>query len=262
MRLLNLTLPAAAENLALDEALLEHAEQAGQPAEVLRLWEPTLPMVVVGSSTRVADEVKLDECRRRHVPVLRRASGGAPIVTGPGCLMYAVVLSYEHRPELRSINRAHHFVLKSMGEALQPVGSESLRPVKTANDSAKGFVSDSSVDAIHHTGTSDLAIADRKFSGNSMRCKRTHLLYHGTLLYEFPLEQIDELLSMPTRQPAYRAGRPHLDFVMNLPLPAATLRNALTRAFDADEDQSNWPRDLTKKLATEKYSQDEWNFRL
>ncbi len=34
------------------------------------------------------------------IPVLRRASGGAAIVIGPGCLMYALVLSYELRPSL------------------------------------------------------------------------------------------------------------------------------------------------------------------
>ena len=37
MRLLDLTLASAAENLALDEALLEAAEAAGRPSEVLRL---------------------------------------------------------------------------------------------------------------------------------------------------------------------------------------------------------------------------------
>ncbi len=73
---------------------LEDAEHAGQPREILRLWESPQTMVIVGSSTRVADEVNLDACRRMRVPVLRRPSGGAPIVAGPGCLMYAVVLSY------------------------------------------------------------------------------------------------------------------------------------------------------------------------
>ena len=43
MRLLDLTLPDPAENLALDEALLLAAEGGGP--EVLRLWEQPTPAV-------------------------------------------------------------------------------------------------------------------------------------------------------------------------------------------------------------------------
>ncbi len=135
MRYLDLTLPTAAENLALDEALLEAAEAAGRPMETLRFWEPAEPAVVVGRSSRLGDEVFLDACRAHGVPVLRRSSGGAAIVTGPGCLMYALVLSYEKRPELRPLGSAHRFVLGRIAAAL-----ESLRP------------------GVHCAGTSDLAI--------------------------------------------------------------------------------------------------------
>ena len=37
MKLLDLTLPTAAENLALDEALLDAAEQDAGPSELLRI---------------------------------------------------------------------------------------------------------------------------------------------------------------------------------------------------------------------------------
>ena len=87
-----------AENLALDEALLEEAEAAAQPVETLRLWEARQHAVVIGRSSRMAAEVRGDVCRELNVPVLRRISGGAAVVVGPGCLMYAVVLSLRLRP--------------------------------------------------------------------------------------------------------------------------------------------------------------------
>ena len=40
MHLLDLTLATPAENLALDEGLLELAEGSREPCEVLRLWAP------------------------------------------------------------------------------------------------------------------------------------------------------------------------------------------------------------------------------
>ena len=75
-------------------------------------------MVVVGRSSRVAAEVRLDACRELGIPVLRRPSGGAAVVAGPGCLMYALVLSYRLRPELRVVAAAHRWVLGTLAAAL------------------------------------------------------------------------------------------------------------------------------------------------
>ena len=80
MRYLDLTLPGAAENLALDETLLQQAEAAGCPTETLRLWEAARPMVVLGRSSKIEAEVHLDACRELDVPVLRRTSGGAAVL--------------------------------------------------------------------------------------------------------------------------------------------------------------------------------------
>ena len=95
-----------------------------------------------------------------------------------------------------------------------------------------------------------------------MRCKREHLLYHGTLLYDFPLEMIGRCLAMPPRQPDYRQARPHDTFVANLPLSAAMLRSALQAAWTACEPCSAWPQAATRRLVAEKYSRPEWNEQL
>lgn len=236
MRYLDLTLATAAENLALDEALLEEAEVSPRPLETLRLWEPPTPMVVVGRSSRAAEEVHLDACRQRGIPVLRRSSGGASIVTGPGCLMYAVVLSYQQRPALRMIDEAHRFVLGKLVSALKPL-----------------------LPAVQFRGTSDLTVDQWKFSGNSVRCKRDYFLYHGTLLYNFPLELISTCLAMPPREPDYRQGRKHAAFVANLPLPAAAIRQALAATWEAGEPCDPWPRERTAQLVAERFTQAEWN---
>ncbi|MBN2475260.1 MAG: lipoate--protein ligase family protein [Pirellulales bacterium] len=236
MRYLDLTLPTAAENLALDEALLEEAEAAGQPTETLRVWEPPAPVVVVGRSSRIEGEIHRDACRALDVEVLRRISGGASIVAGPGCLMYALVLSYRLRPALRASDDAHRFVLGRLAAALEP-----------------------HVPGVRCRGTSDLALDRLKFSGNSVRCRRDHLLYHGTLLYDFPLELIDRCLAMPPRQPPYREGRKHADFVANLPLTSETIRRALVAAWQAVEPLADWPRELMARLVARKYGRPEWN---
>jgi lipoate-protein ligase A len=238
MRYLGLTLPGAAENLALDEALLEEAEAADSAAETLRLWEPARPMVVLGRSSKIEDEVDLDACRQLEIPVLRRVSGGAAVLAGPGCLMYALVLDCRLRPALRWAGEAHRFVLGAMAAALGPL-----------------------VPGVACRGTSDLAIGQRKFSGNSLRLKRDHLLCHGTLLYDFPLELIGRCLKTPPRQPEYRSGRSHDEFLTNLPLGQTSICRALITAWEAHELCAEWPRQRTARLVAEKYDRPDWNER-
>lgn len=236
MQYLDLTLPTAAENLALDEALLDEAEAAATPRELLRCWELREPAAIVGRSSRVAVEVQVDACRSLGVPILRRISGGASVLAGPGCLMYSLVLSYERRPQVRLLSHAHRHVLDTLAAALRPL-----------------------VPDVRCRGTSDLTMGELKFSGNSVRCRRRHLLYHGTLLYRFPLEMIERCLAMPPRMPDYRAGRPHGLFVANLPLEAEAIRQALVAAWDAHELYGDWPRERTAQLVREKYARPEWN---
>ncbi len=239
---LPLTLETPAANLALDEALLDAAFEGELAGEVLRLWEPCEFFVVLGRSSSL-DEVHHAACRADGVPVLRRPTGGATIVAGPGCLMYAVVLDLEQRPELRSVDRAHQFVLGRIATALSPLA-----------------------DGVALAGTSDLTLAvanslgepPRKFSGNSLRLKRHRLLYHGTIMYDFPLEQLGRWLAKPARAPQYRCQRAHEAFVINFPASRELIVTALVNAWDATTTLSDWPRQRTVELATGRFASVEW----
>src|SRR5689334_8980406 len=139
MKLLDLTLESPAENVALDEALVEAAEAREMADEVLRLWESPQALVVVGRSSKVAEEVDVEACRRSGVPIVRRASGGAAVVAGSGCLMYAVVLRYSGREHLRLLDELHRHVLGMVRAATATL-----------------------VDGVEHVGVCDLAIGGRK----------------------------------------------------------------------------------------------------
>lgn len=239
MKLLDLTLDSPAENLALDEALLEQAEAGQSGGDVLRLWESPQTAVILGRSSRIHDEVDAARCEQDQIPVLRRCSGGTSVVIGPGCLMYAVVLSYERNPALRMVDVAHKYVLGNIADAVQRF-----------------------LPSAAHRGTSDLALGERKFSGNSLRCKRDHLLYHGTLLCNFQLGLMSRYLKSPPRQPEYREQREHREFVMNIGLDCRELRAALTEQWQANAALHAWPESLTAELVEQRYRQANWHYRL
>jgi len=236
MQLLQLTLDDPYQNIALDEALLESHERGEADVEVLRLWQPSDPLVVMGRSSSLSREVNLEYCRREQVPVIRRCSGGASIVTGKGCLMYAVLLSYRKRPQLRMLEQVHQFVMSTIQAAIGSLGVQ-----------------------VEFQGTSDLTLNNRKFSGNALRCKKDWLLYHGTLLCSMDLDWITRCLGEPVRQPDYRADRSHAEFVGQIPVAVEELSRALIAQWGAHERLETWPRELTASLAAEKYSRPEWN---
>ena len=136
------------------------------------------------------------------------------------------------------LDQAHEFVLSKIKTAVLATGV------------------DSKVEVI-----CDLTIENRKFAGNAMRCKRDWMLYHGTLLFEFDLDLIEVCLGRPRREPDYRAGRSHREFLVNLPVSVDQLRNALIQSWGAETSCSHWPADETRDFVAQKYMTKAWTFK-
>jgi lipoate-protein ligase A len=110
-------------------------------------------------------------------------------------------------------------------------------------------------------GHTDLAISDRKFSGNSQRRRKHYLLFHGTFLLNFDLALVSELLPMPSKQPDYREHRAHTEFLTNLNMPSEKVKTALRQAWKAEELLKNPSLETIPALTREKYTTREWNFK-
>ncbi len=240
--LLDVTLPTPEENLALDEALLLECEattpdnEAPCALEVLRFWESPTCFVTLGVSGRLHADVDVTACEREGVPILRRASGGGTVVQGPGCLNFALVLSLEARPELRDLTRSYAAILSRVARCLGG-------------------------DCLTHSGTSDLAIAGRKLSGNAQKRTRRALLHHGTILHDFDIPRIERLLKEPEKQPDYRSRRPHGEFVRNIELPAAEIKARIASEWDADPPSAPFRLPDLSGLIVEKYGHRAWTER-
>lgn len=236
MLFIDSTLPTVASNLAVEEALLESAEQGNWGYEYLRVWQAHEVFAVIGRGSRFSQEVNAAACADAGISVFRRISGGAAIVAGPGCLLYAVMLSLRLRPELQMVDVAHEFVMQQMVAALKPIAPQ-----------------------LTYAGTCDLVIDGCKVSGNSLRVRRDWLLYHGTLLLDMDLQNIDRYLNHPPREPEYRQHRRHHDFVANIGCSAAVATQQLKHQWQAVVGDVDLPLELTDELVKQKYTQDSWN---
>jgi lipoate-protein ligase A len=236
---LDRSFPNPAENLACDEVLLDLCE-ADAAHEVLRFWESATHFVVAGYSNKVETEINVEGCRRDRIPILRRCTGGGAVLQGPGCLNYALILSIATRPELQNITSANCHVMKRNCAAVSKLLGKRC--------SVEGYT--------------DLALDGRKFSGNSQRRKRTHLLFHGTfLLKNFDLTLIERYLLLPSRRPEYRKSRSHSEFLRQIDIPATELKCALGEEWKIAEKALMMPDEPMVRLVAARYGREEWNLK-
>ena len=238
MQRLDLTLPTPEANLACDEALLDDCEQK-QDREILRFWESSRPFVVLGLASRRDREVNVSACAARGIPILRRCSGGGTVVQGPGCLSYTLILRITDNGPLERIDTTNSFIMQRHRQVLAE---------------ATGL-------PVRRQGATDLAVGQRKFSGNAQRRRRRFLLFHGTFLLDFPIPLMEEILPYPPRTPAYRRGRGHRVFLTNLRQPASRVKALLMRCWNAAPGGAGVPADAIASLVEQKYSVRGWNRR-
>jgi lipoate-protein ligase A len=246
MNLFDSTFPSPEENLACDEALLDFYEEHGTGG-ALRFWEPQNHFVVVGYGNHVASEVYIAACEADRIPILRRCSGGGTVLQGPGCLNYSLILKIEERRPLATIGSANRFIMERNRAALE----------------SKFKIQNSKIQTAGHT---DLVVESAsgkslKFSGNSQRRKKHFLLFHGTFLLNFNIALVEKYLRTPSKEPAYRTGRSHANFLTNLNLPADTVRQALRSVWKAADSLEKLPCDALALLVRDKYVTKEWNFK-
>jgi len=258
---LDVTLPSVEQNLALDEALLELAHEGLVTTAYVRTWMAPEPVVVLGSSSRVDEELDRLVCEAAGVRVVRRPSGGATVVLGPGCLMWSVVTP--HPVGVPAIEAIHAAMLDPLAAAINaalPAAAHHAGHRVARRGTSDLAISNSEGDE-QNRGESD-DVAERKVSGNALRVRRHGVLYHGTLLDSFDLSLVSKVLRHPPREPDYRSRRSHSDFLANLNLGREALEKIVRTAFNATLVKGDWPSDRVSRLVAERYAATDWTRRL
>ena len=193
----------------LDDDLLD-AVRAGTPS-AYRSWQPQAPFVVLGCGNAAEREVYEERCQADSVPILRRRGGGGTVVLSPGVLVISLIKHVKHLYHF-----AEYFfqINEIMIDALRGCGVEHL----------------------HQRGISDICLGDRKIVGSSMYRSKTLLFYTASLMVENDLTLLDRYLRHPSKEPDYRQGRPHRDFVTTLAaahpgLTVAAVQPQIDRVF-------------------------------
>jgi lipoate-protein ligase A len=202
---------------------------------------------VLGISSRAAEELHVPACEADGVPVLRRLSGGAAVLLGPGAVCFGAFLPHEAFPDAATIGGAYRTVVSALARAFASVGVQT------------GFEL-----------PCDVTVGARKLVGMAQARRRSASLVHGVVPVTLSVGEVERYLSHPPEEPAYRAGRSHGDFMTTLAdeAPSVTVEDlvaALGRGFrearlpplEAEAEE----RERASELLKERYADRAWIFR-
>ncbi len=147
--------------------------------------------VVLGRGSRPARELLIPNILADGTPVMQRAGGGCAVVLDPGNVIVSVAWPL---PGIGEIRTAFRRISDWVIAGLDAIG----------------------VTGVKQRGVSDLALGDRKIGGACIYRTRGMLYYSTTLLVAPDLNLVSRYLQHPPREPAYRRGRSHCDFMGKL----------------------------------------------
>ena len=147
--------------------------------------------IVLGQSNLLDQSVYIGRAAVDGVPVYKRPSGGETVALSPGTLVVSIL---KRGDGLRSPRLYFNAYNEKIMQALRGLGVKNL----SAN------------------GISDICVGDQKILGSSIYRNKDRVFYHGVLNRAESVDVIERYLKHPLREPVYRDGRSHKDFVTSL----------------------------------------------
>jgi lipoate-protein ligase A len=181
MNFLKLTNYPIFDQLALEESLLRHDNRNFC---LLNVGSP--PTIVMGISGKAETLVHLDQLPD-SIPILRRFSGGGTVIVDENTVFVTFIC-----------NKADHS-FQAYPEPILRWAESVLAPAIPGLKLREN----------------DFVIGEKKCGGNALYIKKDRWLVHTSFLWDYAPSRMS-LLKHPSKTPAYRAGRPHEEFVCRL----------------------------------------------
>jgi lipoate-protein ligase A len=210
-RVIDTGLRPAAQNIALNRALLEARQQDASPSSLRFLTFE--PCALLGYHQSAVQELDLAYCQAHGIAVQRRITGGGAIYFDETQLGWEL---YLHKRDLGSADMTA--ISRRICEA-----------------AARG-ISSLGVDA-QYRPRNDIEVAGRKISGTGGAFDGDALMYQGTLLIQFDVEKMLRVLRIPAEKLSDKAIASARERVANLAdllgeaPSAARVKAALSEAF-------------------------------
>jgi len=154
-------------------------------------WIPDKTYIVLGASNNAEESLHMENVIEDKVCILKRPSGGQTVILTPNNIMISAVFFDQEKLHPKDI---FQHINKLIISAIEKTGIRNLSAM----------------------GISDIAIGGKKILGSAIYRNKRALLYHAVLNLGEPASTFERYLKHPSKEPDYRKGRSHSDFVTSL----------------------------------------------
>jgi len=176
-RLLDLPPLSAAENMALDEVLLELKGQGAGTPNTLRFLQFRPKAVLVGFHQSVQEEIRVPYCKAQGIDINRRITGGGGLLFDESQIGWEVICDKAFFDVVLPTDRLFRDLCEPTVSALRSLGVEAqFRP------------------------RNDIEVHGRKISGTGGTDSEGAFMFQGTLLTDFDVETMLKSLRIPVEK--------------------------------------------------------------
>ena len=162
----------------------------GQPDGRFFVWQPDRTYLVLGRSND-ASALKEEAVAADGVTVMKRPSGGETVLLTPKMLVLATLMP------VREGMKPRDYFMAANDRIIRALERQGVRGLSTR-------------------GISDISIGDKKILGSAVYRYPRSVFYHAVLNVAEDVALIVRYIRHPKREPDYRRGRTHGDFVTSL----------------------------------------------
>jgi lipoate---protein ligase len=161
------------------------------PDLIFKTWQPDNIFLILGQSNSISDSLKTEQVEKDHVFVYKRPSGGQTVILTPNTLVISTVITAS-----KFVNPDVYF--------------------KTINNLIINTLQKAGINNLLLKGISDIAIGQKKILGSAIYRNHQKVFYHAVLNVAEKTDIIEKYIKHPVKEPDYRKGRSHADFVSSL----------------------------------------------
>jgi lipoate-protein ligase A len=173
------------------------------------VWIPDKTCLILGKSNNIEKSLNTGSIKKDGIQVYKRPSGGESVILTPRTIVISALVKSDALRYTRKYFRIFNQKIIKVLENLE---------IKT----------------LCHKGISDIALRDKKILGSAIYRSKNRLFYHSVLNVSEPVSTIEKYIKHPSREPEYRNGRSHSEFITSLhaeeyKINIVELKNSLRR---------------------------------
>lgn len=155
------------------------------------IWIPDKVYIVLGASNNVNNALNVENVCQDKITVLKRPTGGQAVVLTPNNIIISAVFFDQNTLHPKEV---FQHINKQIISVIEKMGIHNLSLM----------------------GIFDIVISGRKVLGSAIYKNKNALMYHAVLNIGEPTTTFERYLKYPAREPDYRAGRTHTEFITSL----------------------------------------------